>query len=260
MDQVTSSGSGAGVTASAPLLEVRGVSRFFGGFPAVDDVTMRVAHGEILGIAGPNGAGKSTLFNLVSGVPFGPSNGEVVFQGRRIDRLSPSRISRLGLRRTFQSEQLFPSLSVLDNVLVAAAYLGGHGFVRGRALRAEAGAALETVGIAGYGADLAGDVPLLVKKKLMIASALVARPRLLMLDEPAGGLNSEDQTELIALLRRLNAGGLTLLIIEHVLSLLRELAGRMIVLASGSVLVEGSPREVLTDPRVLEAYLGKGAA
>ncbi|SFK69602.1 branched-chain amino acid transport system ATP-binding protein [Amycolatopsis sacchari] len=245
---------------TAPLLDVRAVSRFFGGFPAVADVSLQVREGEILGIAGPNGAGKSTLFNLVSGVPFGPSRGEVWFDGRRVDRLAASRISRAGLRRTFQSEQLFPALTVLDNVLVAAAYLGGGGIFGHRARRAEAERALETAGISGYAADLAGDVPLLVKKKLMIASALVARPRLLMLDEPAGGLNTEDQRELTELLRGLNAAGLTLLIIEHVLSLLRELAGRMIVLTAGSVLVEGTPREVLSDPRVMEAYLGEGVA
>ncbi|MGW6459278.1 ABC transporter ATP-binding protein [Streptomyces sp. NPDC055078] len=258
MDQVTPAGGGP--AGPEPLLEVSGVSRVFGGFTAVDDVSLRVVPGEVLGIAGPNGAGKSTLFNLVSGVPFGPSGGRISFGGRRIDGLSPSRISRLGLRRTFQAEQSFPTLSVLDNVLVSAAYLGGRKPFRKRGLRAEAMAALETVGIAGHGDRLAGEVPLLVKKKLMIASALVARPRLLMLDEPAGGLNTEDQTELVALLRQLNTDGLALLIIEHVLSLLRELADRMIVLASGSVLVEGSPHEVLNDPRVMEAYLGKGAA
>lgn len=258
MDPLTRVGSGG--DGRTPLLELRGVSRQFGGFLAVDDVTLAVHPGDILGMAGPNGAGKSTLFNLVSGVPFGPSSGEVHFAGRRIDRLSAARISRLGLRRTFQSEQLFPSLSVLDNVLVAAAYLGPRRPFRGRQQHAEAVGALETVGIEPHSRALAGDVPLLVKKKLMIASALVAGPQLLMLDEPAGGLNTEDQVELIALLGRLHAQGLTLLIIEHVLSLLRELADRMVVLASGSVLVEGSPRDVLTDPRVLDAYLGQAAA
>jgi branched-chain amino acid transport system ATP-binding protein len=257
MDQVSSAAAEA---VSPALLQVVGVSRTFGGFTAVDDVSLEVRRGEVLGIAGPNGAGKSTLFNLISGVPFGPSAGRIVFDGRNIERLSPSRISRLGLRRTFQSEQLFPSLTVLDNVLVAAAYLGRRSFFRGHALRAEAEAALDAVGIGGQRDALAGDVPLLAKKKLMIASALVASPSLLMLDEPAGGLNTEDQEELVTLLRALNGGGLTLVIIEHVLSLLRELAGRMVVLAAGAVLVEGSPERVLTDPRVMEAYLGQEAA
>ncbi|MFJ5958979.1 ABC transporter ATP-binding protein [Paenarthrobacter sp. NPDC092416] len=241
---------------SGHLLEVRGVSRRFGGFLAVDNVSVRVNRGEILGIAGPNGAGKSTLFNLISGVPFGPTAGEVIFDGRRIDQMPAHKIARCGLRRTFQAEQLFPTLSVSDNVAVACHYLGG----RGRSAKTSAESALETVGIMKYRDVPAGEIPLLAKKKLMIASALVAQPRLLMLDEPAGGLNNEDQADLILLLRELQKGGLTLLIIEHVLSLLRELANRMIILSSGELLAEGSPDAVLSDPQVLEAYLGKAAA
>lgn len=239
------------------VLSVRNVSRVFGGFTAVDDVSFDVAEGEILGIAGPNGAGKSTLFNLISGVPFGPSSGEIRFAGHRVDRLRATKIARRGLRRTFQSEQLFMTLSVEDNVSVAAAYLGAGTSRASR--RASVETAIEAVGIGDYRAVPSGEVPLLVKKKLMIASALVAEPRLLMLDEPAGGLDSDDQAELIALLRSLNGDGLTLLIIEHVLSLLRELAGRMIVMAAGSVLSEGSPEQVLSDPAVIEAYLGVSA-
>lgn len=245
------------MTSAEAVLSVRNVTRVFGGFTAVSDVSFDVAEGEILGIAGPNGAGKSTLFNLISGVPFGPSSGEIQFAGRRTDRMRATSIARHGLRRTFQSEQLFATLSVHDNVSVAAAYLGG-GTSRA-ARRSSVEEAIDAVGIGEYSSALSGEVPLLVKKKLMIASALVAEPRLLMLDEPAGGLDSDDQAELIALLRSLNAQGLTLLIIEHVLSLLRELAGRMIVMAAGSVLSEGTPDEVLADPAVIEAYLGVSA-
>jgi len=246
------------LTDSNIVLSVREATRVFGGFTAVDSATLDVHEGEILGIAGPNGAGKSTLFNLISGVPFGPSSGEVHFDGRRIDRLKPDRIARLGLRRTFQSEQLFTTLTVEENVSVAAAYLapGSRGALR----RAETNRALETVGITRYRGAVAGEVPLLVKKKLMIASALVASPRLLMLDEPAGGLDTDDQDELIALLRQLRDDGLTLLIIEHVLSLLKQLAGRMIVMAAGEVLATGDPDAVLRDPAVVEAYLGQTAA
>jgi len=236
------------------LLELRQVSRHFGGFVAVDDVTLNVHEGEILGIAGPNGAGKSTLFNLISGVPFGPTGGEIFFDGTRIDRLPAHRIARSGMRRTFQAEQLFPSLSVSDNIAVANHYLGG------RHTKGDVETALETVGITKYRDDPATDIPLLAKKKLMIASALVSQPRLLMLDEPAGGLNDEDQAELILLLRELQKGGLTLLIIEHVLSLIRDLAKRMVIMSSGEVLIEGTPDAVLSDPRVMEAYLGKAAA
>ena len=247
--------SSARSTSAGHLLEVRQVSRRFGGFVAVDNVTLNVDEGEILGIAGPNGAGKSTLFNLISGVPFGPTDGEILFDGVRIDKLPAHKIARLGMRRTFQAEQLFPSLSVSDNIAVANHYLGGRGRYKG-----DVGTALETVGITRYRDDKAADIPLLAKKKLMIASALVSKPRLLMLDEPAGGLNDEDQAELILLLRELQKGGLTLLIIEHVLSLIRDLAKRMIIMSSGEVLVEGTPDAVLADPRVMEAYLGKATA
>jgi branched-chain amino acid transport system ATP-binding protein len=247
--------SSARGTSNGHLLEVRQVSRRFGGFVAVDNVTLNVSEGEILGIAGPNGAGKSTLFNLISGVPFGPTDGEILFDGVRIDKLAAHKIARLGMRRTFQAEQLFPSLSVSDNIAVANHYLGGRGRYKG-----DVETALETVGITRYRDDKAADIPLLAKKKLMIASALVSKPRLLMLDEPAGGLNDEDQAELILLLRELQKGGLTLLIIEHVLSLIRDLAKRMIIMSSSEVLVEGTPDAVLADPRVMEAYLGKATA
>ena len=231
------------------LLRVTGVRRVFGGFVAVDDVSFDVSAGEMLGIAGPNGAGKSTLFNLLTGVPYGPSAGSVHFRGRRIDRMSPARISRLGLRRTFQAEAAFDSLTVAQNAEVCAAYLGGG--------RREAARVLELVGLRDLRAERAADLPLLAKKKLMIAGALVGAPAMLLLDEPAGGLNLDDQAQLVALLRRLNAGGLTLIVIEHVLSLLREIAGRMLLLTAGSVLVEGPPEDVLSDPRVHEAYLGE---
>lgn len=241
-----------------PLLRVGSVSRRFGGFLAVDDVSFDVHDGEILGIAGPNGAGKSTLFNLISGLPFGPSSGTVHFSGRRVDRLRPDRISRLGLRRTFQAEQLFSTMTVEENVLVAAAYLRSPRGAAGLSTRDATRKALEDTGISHYRAARAADVPLIVKKKLMVASALVGDPQLLMLDEPAGGLDEDDQADLIDLLRRLQADGLTLLIIEHVLSLLKQLAPRMIVMSAGRILAEGSPADVLADSAVIEAYLGQG--
>jgi branched-chain amino acid transport system ATP-binding protein len=241
-----------------PLLRVGNVSRMFGGFTAVDDVSFDVHGGEILGIAGPNGAGKSTLFNLISGLPFGPSSGTVHFSGQRVDRLRPDRISRLGLRRTFQAEQLFSTMTVEENVLVAAAYLRSRRGASGIRTRDATRKALEDTGISQYRTDRAADVPLIVKKKLMVASALVGDPQMLMLDEPAGGLDEDDQSDLIDLLRRLQADGLTLLIIEHVLSLLKQLAPRMIVMSAGRILAEGSPTDVLADSAVIEAYLGQG--
>ncbi|KAF5292403.1 hypothetical protein FQR65_LT20295 [Abscondita terminalis] len=245
-----------GEAVTQPLLEVRDVARHFGGFRAVDGVSFTVEQGEILGIAGPNGAGKSTLFNLITGTPFGPSAGTVRFDGTDITGKRPHRIARLGLRRTFQAEQLFGTLSVEDNVRVAAGHLGsGAGRVGDDVNRA-----LDRVDLSGVRTELSADLPLYEKKRLMIATALVGQPKLLMLDEPAGGLNTEDQESLVQLLAALRGEGLTLIIIEHVLSLLRQLAGRMLVMAVGQVLVEGDPAEVLNSPEVLEAYLGEPVA
>lgn len=241
------------------LLDVRHVRKSFGGFAAVDDVSFGVDRGEVLGIAGPNGAGKSTLFNLITGIPFGPSDGRIDFDGRRIDRLPPHRISRLGLRRTFQAEQVFETLSVADNLEVSARYLHPGPGLGLRTIRRDADRVLDLVGLAAYRDERSADLPLFAKKQLMIASALAGAPQLLMLDEPAGGLDVDDQARLLTLLRRLHDEGLTLIVIEHVLSVLREIADRMLMISAGTLLVEGPPAAVLSDPRVLEAYLGEGA-
>lgn len=246
------------MTSDQPLLRVEHVTRRFGGFTAVDDVSFSLEPGEILGVAGPNGAGKSTLFNLISGVPFHASAGTITFNGAQIEHRAADRIARLGLRRTFQAEQLFGTLTVRENVETAAAYLRSRRVSRG-AIRRDADAALEQAGIASYASRAADDVPMLVKKKVMIASALVAEPKLLMLDEPAGGLSEDDQRDLADLLHRLNSSGVTLIIIEHVLSLLREVAGRLIIMSNGQILAEGQPDDVLADEAVIEAYLGKAA-
>ena len=241
------------------LLDVQHVRKSFGGFTAVDDISFGVDEGEVLGIAGPNGAGKSTLFNLITGVPFGPNGGRIEYAGRRVDSLAAHRVSRLGLRRTFQAEQVFETLSVNDNVQVAARYLSPGAAFSPRTVRREADRVLNLVELAQYRDERSADLPLFAKKQLMIASALVGAPQLLMLDEPAGGLDVDDQNRLLTLLRRLNNSGLTLIVIEHVLSVLRDIAGRMLMISAGTLLVEGSPAVVLADPRVLEAYLGEGA-
>jgi len=231
------------------LLEVRDARRVFGGFHAVDGVSLTVSRGEIYGIAGPNGAGKSTLFNLLTGTPFGPSGGQITFDGVNITGKKPFRIARLGLRRTFQSEQLFGTLTVEDNVRVASGHLGGN--------RGDVDRVLKRVKLDHVRSRNSADLPLYEKKKLMIATALVGDPKMLMLDEPAGGLNTEDQELLVKLLAGLRDEGLTLVVIEHVLSLLRQLADRMMVMSAGKSLIEGAPEEVLSSQEVLEAYLGE---
>ena len=243
-------------TRSEPVLSVTGVRKSFGGFIAVDDVSFELFSGEVLGIAGPNGAGKSTVFNLVTGIPHGPDAGSVHLAGRRIDRLRPHTISRMGVRRTFQSESLFDSLSVAENIAVSQAYAG----VPRRKRRAESERLLELTGLASTADADASELPLVSKKQLMIATALVGDPMVLLLDEPAGGLDEQDQHRLAELIATINVEcGVALVVIEHVLGLLRRVANRLLVLTAGTVLAEGSPNDVLADQRVAAAYLG-GAA
>ncbi|WP_424534148.1 ABC transporter ATP-binding protein [Sphaerisporangium viridialbum] len=234
------------------LLSVRQACRTFGSYRAVHDVTFDLTEGEVLGIAGPNGAGKSTLFNLITGVPFNASSGRIAYAGRHIERLPAHKIARLGLRRTFQADQVFPELTALENVRLAAHYLNGRRNSRSVALHA-----LERVGLLHSAHLRGGDLSVLARKKLMIAGALVGDSKVLMLDEPAGGLDTDDQDDLATLVETLNADGTTFVIIEHVLRLLRRVANRMIVMVAGEVLVVGSPDDVLSDPRVIDAYLGE---
>jgi branched-chain amino acid transport system ATP-binding protein len=236
-----------------PILEVESLERRFGALRAVDGISFSVAEGEILGIAGPNGSGKSTLFNCLTGVPFHASGGTVRFKGRNITGVPPHRICHQGLARTFQREAIFPSLSVQDNVMLAAHYGGGD----------ETGVdeALAFVGMApqSHGA-LAGDISLFDKKRLAIASAIVTAPRLLLLDEPASGLSKPEVAELAALIRRVNARGVTIILVEHVLSLLLDVSQRLLVLEAGKLIAVGEPAAVMREPRVVEAYLGRRAS
>lgn len=241
-----------------PLIELRNVSRAFGGLRAVDGVSLHVEEGEILGIAGPNGSGKSTLFNLVTGIPFAASGGEVIFAGQTITRWPAHRIARAGLARTFQQDAEFPDLDAVDTAALGAVYAGG--LSAGEA-RARAGEALDRVGFRSERRHMpSSELAVFERKQLMIASALAGRPKVLMLDEPASGLTRPEIAELDALLLALNAEGLTVVLIEHVLSQLLSVSGRLVVLNQGKVLAEGAPREVIRDPGVIEAYLGGRAA
>ncbi|MGW4793430.1 ABC transporter ATP-binding protein [Nonomuraea sp. NPDC004297] len=244
--------------AAPVLLAAEEVSKSFGSLKAVDGVSLEVRRGEVFGLAGPNGAGKSTLFNLLTGIPIRPDTGRVIFDGREVHQRSSRWIAQAGLKRTFQTEAVFDSLSVLDNVRV------GHAYGRsGRARRFDQARCRQALELAELGGDVnrpADGLSLIDRKRLMIASALVSEPSLLLLDEPAAGLDPGDQDDLIRLLGRIHDTGVTMVIIEHVLSVLEALAGRMAVLDSGRILVTGSPAQVLSDPRVVEAYLGPGAA
>lgn len=240
---------------SEPILKASGVSKSFGGLKAVRDVSFAVAPGEIFGIAGPNGSGKSTLFNIISGIPFGPNSGEVWFKGRRIDGEPAFKIARMGLSRTFQKDAEFPDLSARESLAVSAVYCGG---LDRRQATERGEQAFQLVSFASDRRDIkSAELSVFEKKQLMIASALVSKPDILMLDEPASGLTKPEIAELDTLLRTVNAAGVTILLIEHVLALLMSVSQRLLILNQGQLLAEGEPRQVMRQPEVIEAYLGK---
>ena len=245
-----------GVAASQPpLLEVRGLSKAFGGLRAVDDLSFAVREGEILGLLGPNGSGKTTVFNVIAGV-FPPDGGQVYFAGRQITRWAPSSRAALGIARTFQLVRALPNLSALENVLVARLY----GCERSQSLShagAEALSLLAQVGLGDKEGVPAVKLTLAERKRLEIARALATRPRLLLLDEPAAGLNPVEVNAALALFGQIRAGGVTLVVVEHNVRALRALCDRMVVLNSGKKIAEGTPAEALEHATVVEVYLGR---
>lgn len=231
------------------LLEVTGVSVHFGGVTAVDHAHLEARAGQITGLIGPNGAGKTTLFNVITGVQ-PASGGSVSLAGRNITRLPTYRRARLGMARTFQRLELFWTLSVADNVLVAAEQAGAAD------PRATVTAVLERVGIAALAGEPAGKLPTGTARLVEVARALACEPTILLLDEPASGLDESETRELGGLLRGLAADGLGVLLVEHDMSLVMEICDSVSVLDLGRIIASGTPDEVRAHPLVIEAYLG----
>ncbi len=235
------------------LLEVKGVSRFFGGLAALTDVDFTVGKGEVLGLIGPNGAGKTTMFNVVNGF-YAPSRGEVVFKGERISGLKPYQICGRGLARTFQVVKPLQRMTTLDNVVCSA-------FLRApnrAAAVANAEEILKFTNLWDVRDTVSKRLPLGLRKRLEIARALATEPDMLLLDEACAGLNPSELEESIGIIRRIKERGITIMIIEHHMKVIMSISDRIVVLTYGQKLADGSPAEISANPEVIKAYLGEG--
>jgi branched-chain amino acid transport system ATP-binding protein len=248
------------------MLEITGLTKRFGGLAAVNDVTTTVEAGRINAIIGPNGAGKTTFFNLISGV-HKPTSGRIAFKGQDVTNLRADQVARLGVSRTFQSTALFDMASVLDNLIVGHRLrthsglwdvLVGSSRLKNeeRICREKAREALDFVGLAAIEKRLAGDISQEERKRVAFALALATQPSLVLLDEPAGGVNPDETAGLAELIRKMIRSGLTVCLIEHKMDMIMSLADKIMVLNYGEKIAEGTPAEIRANPAVIDAYLG----
>ncbi len=252
------------------ILTVQGLTRFFGGLAAVTELSFEVQSGEILSLIGPNGAGKTTVFNLITGTLV-PTRGKVLFQGREITGSRPYDSIAVGIARTFQTTSLFYDETVLDNVIVGyrcrtrmglwdAVFRTGRSREDERRCRQKAEEILDFIGLKERASELARNIPQESQKRLAIALALVTEPKLLLLDEPMGGLTEEENIGMMALIQKVRTRGMSILLIEHKMKVVMNISDRIVVINYGQKIAEGSPQEVSRNTAVIEAYLGAGYA
>jgi branched-chain amino acid transport system ATP-binding protein len=236
------------------VLELRDVSVRFGGLKALDGISFGVDEGEILGMIGPNGSGKSTAFNVITGT-LKSQGGQVFFEGEEITGLAPHRISHKGIARTFQLVRPFPELTALENVHTGRLF-GGSGARKSAATRRQAFEVLERVGLAAKANVKAGEFTILERKWLEVARALATSPRLILFDEFMAGISAREVPAAVELVKSINASGVTIVLVEHIIKAITGACDRVIVLDAGKKLAEGSVDEIINDPRVIKAYLG----
>jgi len=250
-----------------PLLEISGLSQRFGGLQALTDFSFRLEEHELVGLIGPNGAGKTTVFNIVSGF-YRPSEGDIVFDGQRINGRKPHQIMARGIARTFQNIRLWSNMTVLDNIRLARAAWLGYGFWSAvlrtkryyraeKAIESRAHAVLEMMELTEYAEELPKNLPYGLQRRVELARALASEPRLLLLDEPAAGLNSADADDLIRFIRWIHDEfKLSIWMIEHQMKVVMSLCQRLTVIDFGRVIASGLPEEIRDNPNVIKAYLG----
>jgi branched-chain amino acid transport system ATP-binding protein len=250
------------------MLEIRNITQRFGGIIALEDISFAVAQGEITGVIGPNGAGKTTLFNIVTGL-YSQTAGQIILEGKDISRLPAERLAGKGLVRTFQNIELFGSMTVLENVMLGLHTRSRCGILacmgkmpwhlsEERRIRRQAMEWLEFCGIRDLAHQTAGSLPFGSGRLLEIARAMAVGPRIMLMDEPAAGLNNRETAELAALIRRIRDAGVTVVLVEHDMELVMDICDRIVVLNLGRKLAEGTPREIQENPEVIAAYLGEG--